>query len=844
MPGEFTLGETTLGDTLPAVAGPPPSTNLGASALIDRQNVKARWGERYTSDAVNKKFVGLPRGIYYGFIPVAEGLTVRLKPDLSVYFTALSGAPQIGEVITGSTSNTTANIRVISAGFFLIDTLFGAFEENETITGSTSGFTATVTNTASDGISFARVTSNTPTTAGLTEHMLDVITTDEVSIDFTGFVDGTYYVYVTGSYSIGSTTIATVQSRTTPVPNLITEVLVCVVQKVSQTLTIQATSPATRQEPFAQGGQRIGFMPAGSIESLLAATQTTDEVLAARQGVDGVVAAPFDVAQPQSTGLPDRLRTDLSRGSMASRLGKLLTVVRSNDFPVTAPITSGTLINISGSFSARTRDFQPIRDVTNEALPTDVPVPIALNQNASDDITITFSGITGAFGVGEILEGATSGAKAVIRGVTASTLDLNELVGVFQVGETIDSAGPPVGSATLDAIDNREGAITAEDGGGGGDAVRNIVSIVDTFTGRKPVDTDGNPIYGRLLFGPDGTQGPGGGGPGELLVGTGGIEVINFTQGSPTITNSNINFENYFLPGDLIEGADGRFYEIDSGAGSVTSTSLTLVASKPYLGPNQDAGGGSVSGIGARRRRRFLLRMVSKDSGAETGQAITPGSTIPSGAALRFYFPAWLSGAQSNYDAQLELRAPGDAFGLAQETVPGVGYNSPGTGGGAGTGLPVIGAIRTIQSGGSPIGDGNFHTINFTAGAVNSPSTGVLTITSAGPTGPPGPGGAGTPGPTGPTGLGYSTIYPYSTQEIDIDDGAGFTSSIVFNFSGPIRFFMVCSHLKVAQGSIDTGGVTGVTAVSGNTSITVQYTTDDAGSPQGQVLVIGAAAAG
>jgi len=74
VPGEFTLGETTLGDTLPAVVGPPLSANLGASALIDRQNIKARWGERYTSDAVNKKFIGFPRGVYYGFVPAANGL--------------------------------------------------------------------------------------------------------------------------------------------------------------------------------------------------------------------------------------------------------------------------------------------------------------------------------------------------------------------------------------------------------------------------------------------------------------------------------------------------------------------------------------------------------------------------------------------------------------------------------------------------------------------------------------------------------------------------------------------------------------------------------------------------
>ena len=188
------------------------SQYLGASALIDRQNVKARWGERYTSDAVNKKFVGFPRGIYYGFVPSASGLVLSMRPDISISYTDLSGAAIIGEVNTGSTSLATANVRVISSGFFLIDTLDGTFAIGETITGSSSGFTATLTTTGADNISFARVTSNTPTVTGRTEHTLDVLTTDVVQIDFTGFVDATYFVYVTGSYQVGSTTIATSSS--------------------------------------------------------------------------------------------------------------------------------------------------------------------------------------------------------------------------------------------------------------------------------------------------------------------------------------------------------------------------------------------------------------------------------------------------------------------------------------------------------------------------------------------------------------------------------------------------------------------------------------------------------
>lgn len=844
MPGEFTLGETTLGDTLPAVAGPPASANLGASALLDRQNVKARWGERYTSDAVNKKFVGFPRGIYYGLIPVPDGLTLLLKPDQSLYFTNISGAPQIGETVTGGNSNATATIRAISPGFLMIDEVFGDFQVGDPLTGQTSGFSAELTNIGSDLISFARVTSNTPTVTGRTEHMLDIVTTDTVAIDFTGFSDGTYYVYVTGSYQVGSTTIATVQSRTTPPPNGLSEVLVCVVQKVSTTITVQASSPTTRQEPFAAAGQRIGFMPAGSIENLQAATLTTQEVIAAREGVDGVVAPGFDLALPQTTGLPARLREDLSRASMASRLGKSVVTVRSNDYAVTGPILAGSTINISGSFAARARDFQPIRDVTNEAVPAGVPVPLAIEPDGSEVLTLEVTVNSGTFGIGEVIVGADSGAQAIIRATTVASIDIDEIVGVFLVGEDVDSAGPPTGNATIDAIDRRTGAITATDGGGGGDPVRNIVAVSDTFSGKKPVDTSGNPIYGRLYFGPDGIASPGGGDPGELLVGVGIGEVISFFQGSTTVTNTGINFTNYFLPGDIIEGADGRFYEIDPTPGSVLSTSLTLTAGKPYLGPDAIAGNGLP--IGPRRRRRFLVKFVSFSGGAETAKDITPGTTIPAGSDLRLFFPCWLESDQSHFDADMDMQAPGDVFTIATDVTPGVAYNAPGTGGGTGTGIPVIGAIRTIQQNGSAVGNGNFHTINFTAGAASSPSPGVLTITAAGPPGPPGAGGAGSPGPTGPTGLGYSVIYPYQPKERAINAYSVFTDTIGFTFPGNYRFFMVSSALKNADGELDTGSITGVAAAVGTNNITVSVRLDggSGGSGLNQVMVVGAAAAG
>lgn len=832
MPGEFTLGEATLGEALAPIAGPPPSTSLGPSVLIDKQNIKARWGERYTSNALNKKFLGIPRGVYFGFVPSTTGLILSLAPDISISFTNQTGAPQIGEQITGGTSGAIATLRVISPSFFLIDTVTGTFQVGEIVTGLTSGFTVEVTGFEQEGISFARVTSNTPEVSGRSEHMVSIITTETITLDFTGFSDGIYYIYCTGSYSIGSATVGAVAARTTPVPNQITEVLVCTATKVGSVLTTNAVAPISRQEPFASAGQRIGFMPGGAVESLLASVLSTQEVIASRQATDGTVAPAFDLAFPQTTGLPKRLADDLSRQSMASRLGKSFISVRGNDYTVGGAISAP--LNVSGSFAARVRDHQPFRDVTNEDPPAGVPIPLILDPYASDNIELTVSGVAGSFGIGEVLVGATSGAQAIIRAASATTIELNELVGVFQVGEVVNSAGPPVGSATVDAIDLLEGVITAEDGGPGGDPVRNLVTVVDTYTCRKPIDANGNPIYGRLLFGPN----AGAGDPGEYLVATGVGQQLNFVQNSLTVTNNGINFNSAFLAGDILEGADGRWYEI----ATVTSTVLTLTAGKPYLGSNASAGLGV--GPGPRRRRRYLLRFVSRSGGVETQQTITPGVTIPSGAALRPFFSAFLKGDQSQYSGLLDMQSPGNGYGLAATATPGVGYNAPGTGGGSGTGSPVIGAIRTIQQSGVTVGDGNFHTINFTAGLISQASPGVLNITSAGPTGPPGSGGgSGGTGPTGPAGPGYSTIFAYQSKEVPINAFGVTTSSIGFTFASGIRFYMVNSGLKTADGELDTGVITGVTAISGNNTITVNYRLDGGGGALNQILVLGAAAA-
>ena len=48
---------------------------------FNEQSIKLRYGERYASEALNKKFLGLPRGVYLGFVPSVSGRLLTLSPD-------------------------------------------------------------------------------------------------------------------------------------------------------------------------------------------------------------------------------------------------------------------------------------------------------------------------------------------------------------------------------------------------------------------------------------------------------------------------------------------------------------------------------------------------------------------------------------------------------------------------------------------------------------------------------------------------------------------------------------------------------------------------------------------
>lgn len=73
--GEFAVSEAPLGDAggLGAAFGP--------ALTLPEENVKYRYGERYVSEATNRKFLGIPMGIYLGFTPSFSDQVLTLSPD-------------------------------------------------------------------------------------------------------------------------------------------------------------------------------------------------------------------------------------------------------------------------------------------------------------------------------------------------------------------------------------------------------------------------------------------------------------------------------------------------------------------------------------------------------------------------------------------------------------------------------------------------------------------------------------------------------------------------------------------------------------------------------------------
>jgi len=180
---------------------------------------------------------------------------------------------------------------------------------------------------------------------------MDIIVTGNVTLDFVGQPDIDFPMNVMARvqyYDDGSVpTTGEIFSRSVSVGVSDTETLLCVVDGPAASLSV-VFDPALqeRDEPQAHSNVNFGFMPGGSIESLRAAADIVNELIAARTGIDNTAHAD----------LSTRIATDYSAPAMAERMALLFRGLRSNDYTIDA---GDQEILVSGSFSEIDRDLGP-----------------------------------------------------------------------------------------------------------------------------------------------------------------------------------------------------------------------------------------------------------------------------------------------------------------------------------------------------------------------------------------------------------------------------------------------------------------------------------------------------
>ena len=245
---------------------------LGPVNVFTNDGVKLRSEDLYTSDTINRSFLGMPRGIYMGFVPVIEGLVLTLKTDKAIVYTDVSSASPstfiVGTIIT-SGSGATAVVRVIRSslpgrGILLIDSVTGTFTAADQINGGGGG-AATIDQVSTEDVSVARVDTTSTLAGDRTEEATTVVVDSDVVLDFSpGTIpDGTYYVVVTASYEVGeSSSVQVVTLLATP-PGGRLQIGVCSVTKTSGTLVLEPINdpslPTNRHTPYAERSTRFGW---------------------------------------------------------------------------------------------------------------------------------------------------------------------------------------------------------------------------------------------------------------------------------------------------------------------------------------------------------------------------------------------------------------------------------------------------------------------------------------------------------------------------------------------------------------------------------------------------------
>jgi len=247
--------------------------------VFTRTNALLGRDDEYKSSLAGRKFAGMPKGVYVGFVPSVVSPILTLSPD------------------------------------------------------------------PGEGYSIVKLPSSADPGG------MDVVVTSPVTLDFTGQPAGDFPIHVLARafYTDDAAVPTTAEIITRSVgPVGVNEVVICTLTGTAPALVIEADpSIGERTEPLAFAGIDFGFMPAGSIEDLQAATDMVNEVVAARVALDTTI----------HTSLSARLAADQSASALAGRLALALRVLRSNDHPILAAAED---VIVSGSLTEIDREHSPV----------------------------------------------------------------------------------------------------------------------------------------------------------------------------------------------------------------------------------------------------------------------------------------------------------------------------------------------------------------------------------------------------------------------------------------------------------------------------------------------------
>jgi hypothetical protein len=457
----------------------------------------------------------------------------------------------------------------------------------------------------------------------------------------------------------------------------------------------------------------------------------------------------------------------------------LLVVARASYFDDPDRTTSATLVTRSGSVSSIDDDEVLVCVVNGPAATISVLSDPAQGER---DSPLAFSGVDFGFMPGGAIEDLQAAAD-IVGEVVAARVGLDStahdslsariaedygaasmasrLALVFRALRSNDysvTAGDQeiIVSGSFTEVDRDfEPAITlgglgseTEEGviAGPNDDTRNIVMLVDATTGYRPIDNalDRRTVFGRIV------------GPNQSPI-SGEWQFLNASL-NVTASDGNGQATVEVETGDSVLGPDGKFYEVDSVTGD-----NSLLLRTAYQGASETIAPSSI--------QRWTLSFKRLNSGAEEDVS------YPADGTVRFFFPTFVSMERGNADWRLAMHTAAEREPLPEATTTAPGRVTLADGG------ALLGAVN-IQSAGTPLTGGPFHTIKFSAVEANvqDVAPGEVSVIEIGPDGLKGldgpSGGAGNPGATGP---GYSQLNPFEpSNEFSFP---GITPPTVFSFT-------------------------------------------------------------